>query len=65
MPTLEAPIELTNYLSSPTDMQNVSNQPLSDQEIERYWRNRGKVQAKGITKGQAESAKQRIADAYK
>jgi hypothetical protein len=46
-------------------MQNVSNQPLSDQEIERYWRHRGKVQAKGITKGQAESAKQRIADAYK
>ncbi|KAF5836598.1 hypothetical protein DUNSADRAFT_5715 [Dunaliella salina] len=46
-------------------MTNVSNQPLSDQEIERYWRHISRAQAKPITKSQAEAAKQRIADASK
>jgi hypothetical protein len=41
----------------------VSNQPLTDEEIQRYFRHTKRARAQPITKQQAEEAKKRIHDA--
>ena len=55
----------TSSAPPPPSLQNVSNKPFTDAEIERYHRHCGRTDGRPISKQQAAETKKRLNDAFK